>query len=69
MKIELTVPNTGISYLEWRQQACLLAAVVRPGNGEPVTRVAMELGYSSPSAFSTAFKGALGEVPSRYFVK
>ncbi|MGU7772920.1 AraC family transcriptional regulator [Burkholderia sp. MR1-5-21] len=61
--------HTGISYLEWRQQACLLAAVVRLGNGEPVTRVAMELGYSSPSAFSTAFKGALGEVPSRYFVK
>lgn len=61
--------HTGISYLEWRQQACLLAAVVRLGNGEPVTRVAMELGYSSPSAFSTAFKGALGEVPSRYFAR
>lgn len=61
--------HTGISYLEWRQQACLLAAVVRLGNGEPVTRVAMELGYSSLSAFSTAFKGALGEVPSRYFAQ
>ncbi|CAM3958009.1 HTH-type transcriptional regulator NimR [Pseudomonas reidholzensis] len=59
--------HTGISFLEWRQQACLLAAVVRLGNGEAVTRVAMELGYSSPSAFSTVFKGALGEIPSRYF--
>jgi AraC-like DNA-binding protein len=58
--------HTGISFIEWRQQACLLAAVVRLGNGEPVTRVAMELGYSSPSAFSTVFKGALGEIPSRY---
>ncbi|WP_310633453.1 helix-turn-helix transcriptional regulator [Paraburkholderia sp.] len=61
--------HTGISYLEWRQQACLLAAVVRLGRGEPVTRVAMELGYSSPSAFSTAFKAALGEAPSRYFAQ
>ncbi|MBB3120576.1 AraC family transcriptional regulator [Pseudoduganella violacea] len=59
--------HTGISYLEWRQQACLLAAVVRLGNGEAVTRVAMELGYSSPSAFSTVFKGVLGEIPSKYF--
>ncbi|MCU1724948.1 MULTISPECIES: AraC family transcriptional regulator [unclassified Pseudomonas] len=58
---------TGISYIEWRQQACLLAAVVRLGNGEPVTRVAMDLGYSSPSAFATVFKSALGETPSRYF--
>jgi len=59
--------HTGISFIEWRQQACLLAAVVRMGNGESVTRVAMELGYSSPSAFSTVFKGALGETPGRYF--
>ena len=58
---------TGISYLEWRQQACLLAAVVRLGHGEPVTRVAMELGYSSPSAFSTVFRRVLGASPSRYF--
>nr|WP_260400661.1 AraC family transcriptional regulator [Paraburkholderia bannensis] len=61
--------QTGISYLEWRQQACLLAAVVRLGRGEPVTRVAMELGYSSPSAFSTAFEAVLGEAPSRYFAR
>lgn len=60
---------TGISYLQWRQQACLLAAIVRLGNGEPVTRVALDLGYSSPSAFATVFKRVLGEVPSRYFTR
>ncbi|NWB83648.1 AraC family transcriptional regulator [Pseudomonas gingeri] len=59
--------HTGVSFVEWRQQACLLAAIVRLGNGEAVTRVAMELGYSSPSAFATAFRRALGESPSRYF--
>ncbi|WP_191487987.1 AraC family transcriptional regulator [Pseudomonas sp. FEN] len=59
--------HTGVSFVEWRQQACLLAAVVRLGNGEQVTRVAMELGYSSPSAFATVFRRILGEPPSRYF--
>ncbi|WP_412764654.1 AraC family transcriptional regulator [Pseudomonas sp. NGC7] len=58
---------TGISFIEWRQQACLLDAVVRLGNGEPVTRVALALGYSSPSAFATVFKRLLGDAPSRYF--
>ena len=60
---------TGVSYLQWRQQACLLAGIVRLGNGEPVTRVALDLGYSSPSAFATVFKRVLGEVPSRYFTR
>ena len=59
--------HTGVSFVEWRQQACLLAAIVRLGNGESVTRVATELGYSSPSAFATVFRRALGESPSRYF--
>ncbi|TGV09315.1 AraC family transcriptional regulator [Alcaligenaceae bacterium 429] len=59
--------HTGISFIEWRQQACLLAAVVRLGNGQSITRVAIELGYSSSSAFTSAFKSVLGEVPSRYF--
>ncbi|MCP1455598.1 MULTISPECIES: AraC family transcriptional regulator [Pseudomonas] len=59
--------HTGISYLQWRQQACLLEAIVRLGKGQPVTQVAMALGYSSSSAFTTVFKQLLGEVPSRYF--
>lgn len=57
---------TGMSFIAWRQQACLLAAVVRLGRGEQVTRIAEELGYSTPSAFATVFKHMLGEVPSRY---
>lgn len=52
--------QTGISFVEWRQQACLLMAVVRLGNGEPVTRVATDLGYSSPSAFTGVFRRVLG---------
>ena len=61
--------QTGISFVEWRQQACLLAAVVRLGNGEAITRVATDLGYSSPSAFTSVFRRVLGATPSRYFPK
>ena len=61
--------QTGISFVEWRQQACLLAAVVRLGHGEAITRVATDLGYSSPSAFTSVFRRVLGEAPSRYFPK
>ncbi|AZC22480.1 MULTISPECIES: AraC family transcriptional regulator [Pseudomonas] len=61
--------QTGVSFVQWRQQACLLAAVVRLGNGQPVTRVATDLGYSSPSAFSGVFRKVLGQAPSRYFAQ
>jgi AraC-like DNA-binding protein len=34
--------------------------------GQPITHVAMELGYSSSSAFTAAFKRSLGLAPSFY---
>lgn len=58
--------QTGMSFSAWRQQACLLAAVARLGRGQPVTTVAMELGYSSTSAFTAAFRRTLGASPSQY---
>ncbi|HVL07562.1 MAG TPA: helix-turn-helix domain-containing protein, partial [Burkholderiaceae bacterium] len=58
--------QSGMSFGHWRQQACLLAALTRLAQGQPVTRVAMELGYSSPSAFTVAFRRALGASPSEY---
>jgi len=60
--------QTGMSFGLWRQQACLLAALTRLGRGEPVTRVAAELGYGSASAFAAAFRRALGVPPSRYLL-
>ena len=35
--------------------------------GQPVTRVALDLGYASPSAFGAMFRRAFGTTPSRYF--
>lgn len=58
--------ETGMSFAEWRQQACVLAALPRLAQGEPVTAIALDLGYDSPAAFSTMFRRWLGAPPSRY---
>jgi AraC-like DNA-binding protein len=58
--------QTGVSFGEWRQQVCLLAAIERLSLGQSVTQVALDLGYSSPSAFTAAFRRVLGEAPSHY---
>jgi AraC-like DNA-binding protein len=58
--------QTGMSFSAWRQQACLLAALTRLGGGDPITQVAVDLGYSSASAFTAAFRRVLGAAPSRY---
>ncbi|GAP67374.1 hypothetical protein MBSD_n2696 [Mizugakiibacter sediminis] len=59
--------ETGMSFAAWRQQACLQVALARLGAGEPITRVALDLGYASPSAFGAVFRRVLGVPPSRYF--
>jgi AraC-like DNA-binding protein len=61
--------QTGLSFGEWRQQACLMAAVMRLAAGISVTRIALELGYDSTSAFSTMFHRRMGRTPSSYQVK
>jgi AraC-like DNA-binding protein len=58
--------QTGVSFAAWRQQVCMLAAITRLSDGQPVTRVALELGYASASAFTSAFRRILGDTPSRY---
>ena len=60
--------ETGLSLSAWRQQACLFHALPRLAAGEPVTVVALDLGYDSAAAFTTMFKRLLGTPPSRYFV-
>jgi AraC-like DNA-binding protein/quercetin dioxygenase-like cupin family protein len=58
--------ETGLSLSTWRQQACLLAALPRLTEGEPVTSVALDLGYNSVPAFTTMFKRMLGAPPRHY---
>jgi AraC-like DNA-binding protein len=58
--------ETGLSFGQWRQQARLLAATAMLAAGQPITRIALDLGYESPSAFTAMFKRALGAPPSQY---
>ncbi|HYP63065.1 MAG TPA: helix-turn-helix domain-containing protein [Acidocella sp.] len=58
--------ETGMSFAPWRQQACLLAALPRLIAREPVTLVALDLGYDNPAAFTAMFKRALGLSPRNY---
>ncbi|MGB6356805.1 MAG: helix-turn-helix transcriptional regulator [Steroidobacteraceae bacterium] len=58
--------ETGMSFAEWRQQACLSIALPRLAAGEAVTSIALDLGYDSSAAFATMFKRRLGIPPSHY---
>jgi AraC-like DNA-binding protein len=58
--------ETGLSFVAWRQQACLLCAMPRLAAGEPVTTVAIDLGYENPAAFTLMFKRAFGSPPLSY---
>ncbi len=58
--------ETGITFARWKQQARLLESVRRLAEGTPVTTVALDLGYESPSAFSTMFRRSLGIAPRAF---
>ena len=58
--------ETGMPFGRWRQRHRLLAALERLAAGEPVTAVALDLGYASPSAFIAMFRRTLGAPPTRY---
>jgi len=58
--------QTGLSHSTWRRQALLMAALPRLSAGEPVTGVALDLGYDSVPAFTTMFRRMLGAPPKAY---
>jgi AraC-like DNA-binding protein/quercetin dioxygenase-like cupin family protein len=59
--------ETRMTFGKWRQQLRLMQAMRLLAAGEKVTHAALEAGYSTPSAFVSMFKRALGTTPSRYF--
>ena len=58
-----------MTFVRWRQQVRLLGALERLGSGQPVTTVALEMGYTSTSAFVKLFRESLGVTPGRYFAE
>ena len=59
--------ETAMTFRTWRQQLRVLEALRRLAAGEPVTNVALDVGFESPSGFVQMFKKALGRTPGRYF--
>jgi AraC-like DNA-binding protein len=59
--------ETGMTFGRWRQQLRLLHALRLLAARRPVTAIALEVGYDSPSAFIAMFKRTLGTTPYRYF--
>ena len=43
-----------------------MEAMSRLALGQPVTRVALDVGYKSPSAFTAMFRRAFGVSPTHY---
>jgi AraC-like DNA-binding protein len=64
LRFKATVGDSPLEYLtRWRM---LLAGDRLVNSGDPVSTIALSLGYESESAFSTAFKRVMGSSPRQY---
>lgn len=63
------ITEFGLPFREWRQHMRLLGALPLLGAGTPITQVALEVGYDTPSAFSTMFRRIMGVTPSEYLTR
>jgi AraC-like DNA-binding protein len=59
--------ETRLTLGRWRQQLRLMRSLQLLAAGEKITHVALEAGYSTPSAFIAMFRKILGITPGRYF--
>ncbi len=57
--------DLGLSFNEWRQRLKLVAALSMIEAGEPVHRIAAQLGYSNASAFIAMFRRLTGTSPTQ----
>ena len=61
--------ETGMGLGTWRQQVRLMEALSLIAAGRPVTTIAFDVGYDSPSAFTAMFRRAYGVPPSNYALR
>jgi AraC-like DNA-binding protein len=59
--------ETGLSLAAWRQQLRLFVVLERLAAGDPVTTIAIDLGYTTPSSLTAMFTRAFGVSPSRFY--
>ncbi|HEY9572044.1 MAG TPA: AraC family transcriptional regulator, partial [Pusillimonas sp.] len=62
----LFMQELGMSFLQWRQQAKLLAALEWLAEGRQVLGIALDLGYQTQSAFTAMFRRNMGITPSDF---
>jgi len=60
------VTETGFTFTAWRQRARLMRALELLADDVPVTRIALDLGYSTPSTFIGLFRRTFGVTPAAY---
>jgi AraC-like DNA-binding protein len=59
--------EAGMTFGQWRQRMRLLLSLGGLEDGQQVTRVALDHGYESPSAYIAAFKQLFGRTPGELF--
>jgi AraC-like DNA-binding protein len=59
--------ETAMTLGRWRRRLRQVEALRLLAEGHAVTRVALDVGYETPSAFISAFRRELGRTPGRYF--
>jgi AraC-like DNA-binding protein/mannose-6-phosphate isomerase-like protein (cupin superfamily) len=57
----------GTTFQQWRQQVLLAKALSLAARKLPMSAIASELGYASPSAFTAMVRRSMGAPPSRFF--
>lgn len=58
--------ETGFSFSAWRQRARLMRSLEMLAAGVAVNTIALDLGYSTASAFIATFRRTFGETPAAY---
>jgi AraC-like DNA-binding protein len=58
--------ETGLTFQQWRQRACVLHAIRLLSTGMTVTQTAAALGYDTPAAFSAMFAHQVGSTPKSF---
>ena len=59
----------GMTFLNWRQNVRVVAALNMLEQGQPVTTIAGDLGYETPTAFTNMFRKVTGKLPKDYLSK
>jgi AraC-like DNA-binding protein len=58
--------ETGMTFPQWRAQLRLHYSLALLASGRSVTATAIDCGYSTPSAFTAAFRATFGTTPAAY---